>query len=82
MSLCTKFKSKWNKYLNTGPDTLNLAEKIVKKSLELMGTGKDFLNRVLFMLALRSQLINGYHETEKPFHGKGHPHLDSKQPTE
>ena len=45
MSPCTKGKSKWIKDLNIKPDTQNLIEKEVGKSLELIGTGGDFLNR-------------------------------------
>jgi hypothetical protein len=44
-SSCTKVKSKWIKDLNIKPDTLNLIEEKVVKSLELIGTGGDFLNR-------------------------------------
>ena len=40
MSPCTKLKSKWIKELNIKPDTLNLREEKVRKSLELIGTGK------------------------------------------
>ena len=43
LSPCTKLKSKWIKDLNIKPDTLNLIEK-VGKSLELIGTGGNFLN--------------------------------------
>ena len=40
-----KLKSKWIQDLNIKPDTLNLTEEKVRKSLELLGTEKDFLNR-------------------------------------
>jgi hypothetical protein len=40
-----KLKSKWIQDLNIRPDTLNLTEEKVRKSLELLGTEKDFLNR-------------------------------------
>jgi hypothetical protein len=43
---CTKVKSKWIKNLNIKPDTLNLIEKKMGKSLELIGTGRNFLNRI------------------------------------
>ena len=33
--------------LNIKPDTLNLAEEKVENSLELIGIGKDFLNRMM-----------------------------------
>ena len=39
LSPCTKFKSKWIKDLNIKPDTLNLTEEKVGKSLILIDTG-------------------------------------------
>ena len=42
LSPCTKLKSQWIKNLNIKPDTLNLMEKKVRKSLELIGTGGKF----------------------------------------
>jgi hypothetical protein len=47
LSPCTKLSSKWTKGLNKRPDTLNLIEDKAGNSLELTGTGKDFLNRTL-----------------------------------
>jgi hypothetical protein len=44
LSACTKFKSKWINDLNIKPDTLNLIERKVEKSFELIGTGGNFLN--------------------------------------
>jgi hypothetical protein len=44
LSPCTKLKSKWIKDLNIKPDTLNPIEEKVGKSLELNGTGGNFLN--------------------------------------
>jgi hypothetical protein len=52
LPLCTKLKSKWTKDLNIKPDTLNLIEEKVGKSLELIGTGGNFLNRTPMILAL------------------------------
>ena len=40
LSPCTKLKSKWIKDLNIKPDTLNLIEEKVGKSLELIGMGQ------------------------------------------
>jgi hypothetical protein len=45
LSLCTKLKFKWIKDFNIKPDTLNQIEKKVGNSLELIGTGDNFLNR-------------------------------------
>ena len=52
LSPCTKIKSKWVKILNIKPDTLNLIEEKVGKSLELIGTGGNFLNRTPMVHAL------------------------------
>ena len=38
------------------PDTLNLIEEKVGKSLELIGTGGHFLNRTLMAHALRTRI--------------------------
>ena len=55
-SPCTKLKSKWIKDLNIKPDTLNLIEEKVEKSLELTGTGQISLNRTPMAHALRSRI--------------------------
>ena len=44
LSPCTKLKSTWIKDINIKPDTLNLIEEKVGKSLKLIGTGGDFLH--------------------------------------
>ena len=51
-----KLKSKWIKDLNIKPDTLNRIEEKVGKSLELSGTGGNFLNRTQIAQALRSTI--------------------------
>ena len=56
LSPCTKLKSKWTKDLNIKPDTLNLIEEKVGKSLEFIGTGGNFLNRTPIAHALRSRI--------------------------
>ena len=56
MSPCTKLKSKKIKDLNIKPDTLNLIEEKVGKSLELIGTGGVFLDRTPMAQALRSRI--------------------------
>jgi hypothetical protein len=53
LSPLTKLKSKWIKVLNIKSDTLNLIEEIVGKSLELIGTGGNFLNRTPIAHTLR-----------------------------
>ena len=54
LSPCIKLKSKWIKGLSIKPDTPNLIEEKVGKSLELIGTGRNILNRTLVTHALRS----------------------------
>jgi hypothetical protein len=56
LSPCTKLKSKWIKGLHTKPDTLKPIEEIVRKSLEHMGTGNNFLNRTPMVYARRSTI--------------------------
>ena len=50
---CTKLKSKWIKDLDVKLDTLNLLEEKVENMLECIGTGGNFLNRILMSQALR-----------------------------
>jgi hypothetical protein len=45
LSPCTKIKTKWIKDLHIKPDTLNLIEKKVGKSLKHMDTRGKFTNR-------------------------------------
>ena len=45
LSPCAKLKSKCIKDLNIKPDTLNIIDKKVGKSLEPTGKGENFLNR-------------------------------------
>jgi hypothetical protein len=52
LSPCTKLKSKCFKDLNIKPDTLNLIEEKVGKSLEHICTGGNFLNRTPMAHAL------------------------------
>jgi hypothetical protein len=55
-STCTKLKSKCIKNLNIKPDTLNLIEEKVEKSLKFIGTGGNFLNRTPMTHVLRSRI--------------------------
>jgi hypothetical protein len=56
LSPCIKLKSKWIKDLNIKPDTLNLIEEKVGKSLALIGTGGNFLSTTPAAHALRSRI--------------------------
>ena len=53
LSPCTKLKSKWIKYLNIKPNTLNLIQEKVGKSLELIDTGGNFLNKAPMVHTLK-----------------------------
>jgi hypothetical protein len=55
-SVPLKIKSKWIKDFHIKLDTLKLTEKKVRKSLEHMGTGENFLNRTSIAYALRSRI--------------------------
>lgn len=44
VSPCIKPNSKWIKDLNKRPDTFNMVEEKVGNRLEIIDTGKDFLN--------------------------------------
>jgi hypothetical protein len=56
LSPWTKLKSKWINDCNKKPDTLNLIEEKLGKRLELIGTGRNFLNRTRIALILRSRI--------------------------
>ena len=56
LSPYTKLKSKWVKNLNIKPDTLNLIEEEVGKSLEIIDTGKNFLKIIVVVQVLRSRI--------------------------
>ena len=56
LSSCTKINSKWIKELHIKPDTLKLIEKKLGKTLEDMGRGGNFLNRIPIAYALRSRI--------------------------
>jgi hypothetical protein len=58
LSPCTKGKSKWIKDLLMKPDTLNVIEEKIGKSLKHMGPGEKFLNRTTMAYALTSKLTN------------------------
>jgi hypothetical protein len=52
---CSKLKSKWIKELHIKPDTQQLIEKKVEKSLEHMDPGEYFLNITPIAYALRAR---------------------------
>ena len=52
----SKVKSKWIKELHIKPEILKLIEEKVGKSLEDIGTGEKFLNRIAMTCAVRSRI--------------------------
>ena len=56
LSLCTKLKAKWIKNLHIKADTLNLIEHQVWNSLEVIGTGDNFLSRTPVAQGLRLKI--------------------------
>jgi hypothetical protein len=56
LSPCTSINSKWINNLNIKPETLKLVQEGVEKTLELIGTGKDFLNRTPAAQQLRGRM--------------------------
>ena len=67
LSPSTKLKSKQIKELNIKPYTLNLIELKVRKSLELIGTGDNFLNRTPMAQVLTSRINKWYFLKLKSF---------------
>jgi hypothetical protein len=56
LSPCTSINSKWIKYLNIRPQTLKLVQERVGDTLEVIGIGKDFLNRTPAAQQLRDSI--------------------------
>jgi hypothetical protein len=53
---CTSINSKWIKDLNIRPQTLKFVQERVGNTLELIGIGKDFLNRTPAAQQLRESI--------------------------
>jgi hypothetical protein len=56
LSPCTSINSKWIKDLNNRPETLKLVQKRAGNTLEVIGIGKDFLNRTPAAQQLRERM--------------------------
>jgi hypothetical protein len=56
LSPCTSINSKWIKDINIRPKTLKLVQERVGNTLELIGIGKDFLNRTPAAQQLRESI--------------------------
>ena len=52
----TKLKSKWIKDIHIKPDTLKLIEKKLRKTLEDIGTGQNYMNRTPIAYAVTSRI--------------------------
>ena len=79
LSPCTKLKSKWIKYLNIKPETLNLIEEKVENNLEC--TRDNFLN-VATAQALRSRINKWNPMKLKRFFKASNIKRTKQQPTE
>jgi hypothetical protein len=83
LSPCIKLKSKWIKDFSIKLDTLNLIEEKVGKSLELIGTGGNFLNRISVAYALRSRIDKwDLMKLESFFNAKNIVNKTKRQPTD
>jgi hypothetical protein len=71
LSPCKNLKSKWIKDFHIKPDTLNLIEEKVGKSLKHIGTGQKFLNTNSLCSKIQNQQM-GPHKFAKLLQGKGH----------
>jgi hypothetical protein len=56
LSPCTSFNSKWIKDLNIRPETLKLVQEGALNTVDLIGIGKDFLNRSPAAQQLRERM--------------------------
>jgi hypothetical protein len=56
LSPCTSISSKWIKDLNIRPETLKSLQERAGNTLEVIGIGKDFLNRTLAAQQLRERM--------------------------
>jgi hypothetical protein len=56
LSPCASINSKWIKDLNIRPETLKLLQEGAGNTLELIGIGKDFLNRTPADKQLRERM--------------------------
>jgi hypothetical protein len=72
LSPYTKLKSKLIKDIDVKADVLNLIEQKVWNSLELFGTGDNFLNRTPVAQALRSTINKQDLMKPKSLCGKAH----------
>jgi hypothetical protein len=70
LSPYTSINSKWIKDLNIRPETLKLLKEGTESTLELIGIGKDFLNRNPAAQQLEKDGDMGLHKVKKLLHNK------------
>jgi hypothetical protein len=70
LSPCTSINSKCIKDLNIRPETLKLLQEKAGNTLEVIGIGKDFLNRTPAAQPLRERRQMGFHKIKKLLHNK------------
>jgi hypothetical protein len=68
LSLCTSINSKWIKDLNIRPKTLKLVQERAGNTLQVIGIGKDFLNRTPEARQLRERMDKWDYIKLKIFH--------------
>jgi hypothetical protein len=67
LSSCTSINSKWIKDLNIRSEILKLVLERAGNTLELIGTGNDFLNRIQMAQLLRDRIDKWYYMKLKSF---------------
>ena len=83
LSPCAKLKSKGIKNLSIKPDTLNLIVEKVGNSIECIGTGGHFLNRIPIAQTLRPTIDKWTsRETENFCMAKDTAHRTKRKPTD
>jgi hypothetical protein len=68
LSPCTSINSKWIKDLNIRPKSLKLVQEGAGNTLELIGIGKDFLNKSPAAQGKNGEM--GLHTIKKLLHNK------------
>ena len=55
---CTKINSRWIKELNVRPNTIKTLEENLGKTIQVIGIGKDFMNKTPKALATKAKIDN------------------------
>jgi hypothetical protein len=67
LSLCTSINSQWIEDLNIRPETLKIVQERAENTLELIGIGNDFCNRIQKVQQLRENIDKWDIMKSKPF---------------